>query len=309
ERGLEEDVKTIVLKALARDRDARYASAAAFADDVQRFLRCEPIAARPPSALYHLRTFVRRNRLLAGSVVALFLALAMVGVAAVWGYVAVERKNEVVEWQNAFLTGLLTEADPSVGDGPQVTLGEVVRRAADRLDEDPPPPAVEVGLRWRLGEVLLRVGDPGLAARHLDRAVRLEERLGREGTADALGGRLRWIQALLESGDVDAAEQRTLELVADATRVLGAEHRYVVGARVALGQIAAARGRYAEARGLFFAATEWRRSHLGPDDLATVQAESNLAAAEYELGHHAEAAARFAHVLEVRTRVAGRDHP
>src|SRR5690606_23982795 len=71
ERGLEEDVKTIVLKALARDRDARYASAAAFADDVQRFLRCEPIAARPPSALYHLRTFVRRNRLLAGSVVAL----------------------------------------------------------------------------------------------------------------------------------------------------------------------------------------------------------------------------------------------
>ena len=52
----------IVMQALERDRDRRYATAAAFAADVQRFLAHEPVLACPPSAGYLLRKFVRRHR-------------------------------------------------------------------------------------------------------------------------------------------------------------------------------------------------------------------------------------------------------
>ncbi len=56
------DLETIVAKAMAKDKEDRYASAATFAADIRRYLNFEPIEARPPSAIYQLRRFVRRNR-------------------------------------------------------------------------------------------------------------------------------------------------------------------------------------------------------------------------------------------------------
>jgi serine/threonine protein kinase len=52
----------IVMKALEKDRDQRYETANGFAPDVQRYLRDEPVRACPPSAVYRLRKFARRNK-------------------------------------------------------------------------------------------------------------------------------------------------------------------------------------------------------------------------------------------------------
>jgi serine/threonine-protein kinase len=57
------DLDTIVRKALKKDPAERYPSVAALADDLRRFLRHEPIGARPDSVAYRTRKFVRRNRL------------------------------------------------------------------------------------------------------------------------------------------------------------------------------------------------------------------------------------------------------
>ena len=56
------DVSVIVGKALAAEPEHRYASAAAFADDIRRYLAHLPIAARPPTLGYQLNRFVRRNK-------------------------------------------------------------------------------------------------------------------------------------------------------------------------------------------------------------------------------------------------------
>jgi eukaryotic-like serine/threonine-protein kinase len=71
------DLDWIVMKALEKDRNRRYGSALGLADDVRRFLRSEPIIARPPSALYRASKFIRKNRGLvaATSVVACSLIL------------------------------------------------------------------------------------------------------------------------------------------------------------------------------------------------------------------------------------------
>ena len=47
----------IVLKALEKDRSRRYASAAALSDDIQRYLRDEPVAAAAPGPAYVLREY------------------------------------------------------------------------------------------------------------------------------------------------------------------------------------------------------------------------------------------------------------
>jgi hypothetical protein len=71
------DLETITMKALEKDRSRRYQSASELGADLLRFLRDEPIVARPASAIYQLRKFARRNRTLVGGVVATILALAV----------------------------------------------------------------------------------------------------------------------------------------------------------------------------------------------------------------------------------------
>src|SRR4051794_33811569 len=71
------DVETIVAKALEKDRERRYQSAADLAADLRRSLTDEPILARPTSALYHLGKFARRHRPLVGGVLATGVALVL----------------------------------------------------------------------------------------------------------------------------------------------------------------------------------------------------------------------------------------
>jgi serine/threonine protein kinase/tetratricopeptide (TPR) repeat protein len=56
----------VVMKAIEKDRIRRYESASAFAADIERFLSNEPVDACPPSAIYRLRKFARRNRVIIG---------------------------------------------------------------------------------------------------------------------------------------------------------------------------------------------------------------------------------------------------
>ena len=60
-RRLKGDIETILLKALEKERKRRYQSAGEFRDDIERYLRNEPILARPPSAIYQIRKMVQRN--------------------------------------------------------------------------------------------------------------------------------------------------------------------------------------------------------------------------------------------------------
>ena len=68
DRSLGGDVETILAKALAKEKEQRYQSAAEFAADIRYYLADQPITARPTSALYQLRKFARRNTALVGGV-------------------------------------------------------------------------------------------------------------------------------------------------------------------------------------------------------------------------------------------------
>ncbi len=75
DRTLRGDVETIALKALEKDRDRRYQSAADFGQDIQRYLLNQPIQARPPSMVYQLRKFARRRRVPLATAAVVLLAL------------------------------------------------------------------------------------------------------------------------------------------------------------------------------------------------------------------------------------------
>ena len=75
---LRSDLDWIVMKCLEKDRRRRYETANELVMDVQRYLRGEPILARPPSTLYRMRKRLRRNKVVVGATILLVLA-AVVG--------------------------------------------------------------------------------------------------------------------------------------------------------------------------------------------------------------------------------------
>ena len=81
-RAMSGDLDWIVLKALEKDRNRRYASPLGFAADVRRHLAHEPVLAVRPGILYRAGKFVRRNRV-AVAAVALIAAAVVVGVSGI----------------------------------------------------------------------------------------------------------------------------------------------------------------------------------------------------------------------------------
>jgi len=77
-RELHRDIETIIVMAMARERERRYRTAADLADDLQCFLDSEPIHARPASIVYTLTLRLRRHPARFAAGVACLLALATI---------------------------------------------------------------------------------------------------------------------------------------------------------------------------------------------------------------------------------------
>jgi len=84
DRRLRGDVETILLKALEKECEHRYQSVSALSADIGRFLRHEPIAARPPSVLYQLSRMARRNKAVVAGAAAVLVVLLAGIVATSW---------------------------------------------------------------------------------------------------------------------------------------------------------------------------------------------------------------------------------
>ncbi|MCY2980215.1 MAG: serine/threonine-protein kinase [Planctomycetota bacterium] len=72
---LQRELDWIVMCALDKDRSRRYQSASEFKEDIERFLRGEPLVARPPSNLYRLSKFVKRKRGAVASALAVIVGI------------------------------------------------------------------------------------------------------------------------------------------------------------------------------------------------------------------------------------------
>jgi WD40 repeat protein/serine/threonine protein kinase len=109
------DLDWITLTALEKDRDRRYGSASEFAADVDRYIRSEPIVARPPTVTYRVGKFVRRNRLAVSA--AAFIAFAVVAglVTSTALFFRAETARRSAEWRSCAAS--LLAADLSLQGG------------------------------------------------------------------------------------------------------------------------------------------------------------------------------------------------
>jgi serine/threonine-protein kinase len=81
---MDRELEAVCLKCLNKDAGRRYASAEALAEDLERWLRGEPVVARPAGWAERLGRWMRRHHLAVGAVVCVLLSLTALGVAIGW---------------------------------------------------------------------------------------------------------------------------------------------------------------------------------------------------------------------------------
>jgi len=135
-KPLDADVETIAMKALEKEPDQRYGSAAAFAEDIERYLGSEPIVARAPTAMYRARKFVRRHRYGVAAAAAVVLALVAAVVGTTTGLVRARRAEAEASRQAVSARKARDEASQQA----QLALGtvyDVVTAADETLSRRP----------------------------------------------------------------------------------------------------------------------------------------------------------------------------
>ncbi len=219
-RGLRGDLDTIILKALSKQPSQRYATADAFAQDIERYLAGQAVLAQPESAWYRSRKFVLRNKLAVGSAVAVIAALSIgLGIALREARIA-QVQTRTAETVRTFLLDIFRansngHADPVKAR--QTTARELLDIGAKKIDS-----ALNEAPEAKLGvlETLFQLyTDLGLQ----DQAVSLGRR--RIALANSVYGpnHPEVARALIElaanSGSSSFAEDRA-SLLKDAGRIL-----------------------------------------------------------------------------------------
>jgi len=266
-RGLDDEVCTIVLKALRKDREERYQTAGALGRDIERYLAGEAIEAKRDSMAYMLRKQLARHKLAAG-ISAAFIALFIVGFGvslSFWRQAVIARNAEAdrnreamanavlaenrasraateaakAEAVSNFLTDMLESASPDRGNKPDVTVREAVDLAAARLEGGAfaDQPAVQATVRRVIGATYGALGLYDDAARYLRAAHEQYARAGLADTEEALMCTFRLADALRNQGDLAAAEALFQETLPRAAAHHGSKHVIVAAGLNGLGDV------------------------------------------------------------------------
>jgi len=344
-RALEGDLDWIVLRALEKQREQRYSTAAELGADVGRFLADEPVLARPPSAAYRLRKLARRHRAAFAAAVAVALALVLGLAGTLWQAVrasdqrdkarlaegqaraqseaafaaredalrqqaVAEEKAETVLAVLEFVQRMLAAAGPELAQGRDPSVREVLDATAREIAGGfGGPPAVEATFRNMLGNVYRRLGRIDVAAPHLEWAWRKREELSGPDDPETLRALNDWAALVAERGDPAQAERLYARSIEASRRVLGPEHLRTLTAINNRAQALRELGRLDEAEDLLEEALDLRlRGHDERERFALV-VQHNLAGVALQRGAWALAEPLLQTVLEARLELSGPRHP
>lgn len=227
-RVLPADLAAIIGHACAADPGDRYASVAALAEDLRRYLTRRPVNARPRTRRYIAQRYVQRHPFAVGMVAAVLLLMASV----VTGFTLelkserdlAQRERDKAEAINRFLNDdLLQAANPmrrAPGE-PEVTvraaLDSAAAQVADRFEGQP---EVARALLMTLGRLRYEFGEYELALANFDAAAAIEA-----GSAqDAVETALARAMAMLSLQRQDNAITLLQQLLPQARALLGPGH-------------------------------------------------------------------------------------
>lgn len=181
-RALKGDLDWITMKAMEKDRNRRYGSAADLSADIERYLCDEPVLAGPPTVSYRSRKFVRRHRVAVSvsSIVVLTLVGSVVVTGKSWmeaseARTRAERNLEETKAVVEFLDWGLFHGDPVMTGGHELTVRGMLDVSAPELQEMfAGRPTGKAAVMSLVGRANLQLGEFELARDALRQAYALQ---------------------------------------------------------------------------------------------------------------------------------------
>ena len=224
------EIETIVLKALAKEREQRYQSAGELARDIRHYLRGEPIEAKADILAYVLwkqaRRYFRQTPMAALILLCAILAPGMFVSLAFWHQAAHER--DVANAAISFLNNDVFQSLDPEKVGRDVDLAELLDAASQRIEERfADAPLKEASIRHTLGNFYCSLGENEKALAHLEGALHLRRaELGERHVAVA--ETLVSLSRVLESlGRSQEAENLLRDAMTMRAELLGRDHPLV----------------------------------------------------------------------------------
>jgi serine/threonine protein kinase/DNA-binding SARP family transcriptional activator len=342
--SLQADLETICLKCLHKEPAQRYASAAALAHDLKRFLNGEPIDARPSTRWTQTVKWARRKPAAAALVgVSALALLILLGVVVGFNLslrdalkateeqrdLAEKRQRETVRQQaeaeqaravaqavNDFLQfDLLRQANSYEQAGrpftpdPDVKVRTLLDRAAAGIGQRfRDQPLVAAAIHQAVGDAYQGVGDYPLAIQHLSAAHKLRAAHFGPDHPETLTALNNLATAYLKSGRTVEAV-RLLEELRVRQRQMPSPWDHALGVVHNLAMAYSDAGRTGEAIQLLEQVRDQQTQKLGPDDPSTLTTLHALAGIYQQAGRTAEAIRTLEEVRDQQTQRLGANHP
>ena len=223
-RRLLGDLDNIVLKALRKDRERRYASVQEFSQDIGRHLRGLPVSARPDAFSYRAGKFVKRHRTGVAIAVLILVTLLSATLVTSWQAYVARREHAKAELRSAeqrkLASSLINEVQASLKEVPNSLTAQrlLAQKSLEYLNNlakdagDDPQFLAELADAYRnLGYLQAwSLQDNPHALISFDRAIDLARRrlaiephgfAARRALADALGNRIESLNLMQRTED------------------------------------------------------------------------------------------------------------
>jgi eukaryotic-like serine/threonine-protein kinase len=312
------DLNTILLKALEKDRTRRYQSASDLGEDIRRFLRHEPISARPATTLYQLRKFARRNKALVAGVAGVFLMLVLGVVGTTIGLVHAQRSAGIARQQrasaeqvSAFLQQMLGSVNPATALGRDTALlREILDHAAQRVEEElADQPDIAATLHGVIGRTYASIAEYDPAIEHLQLALDARRSVFGNESVEVVQSAGDLGRALSGASRFAAAHPLLVEALETSRRLNGPGHPETARCMNDLGNQRRASGAYAEAETLLRQAVQILEGARPEEDPARLRANNDLAGVLLTRRKLKEARPLFEQVRDVRHRTLAPESP
>jgi tetratricopeptide (TPR) repeat protein len=326
DRALRGDLETILDAALEKDPARRYQSAAALADDVRRYLDHQPIAARPPTLSYQLRSLMSRHKAVTALLLLLVLSLSAfsIGMSVLYSGAQLERVRAEQAERDAIaradtaravsdsLIGVLQSLAPLPGRDDGETAGDALtpREVLDRntatitaLLED--QPATLAPTLVTVARVYERHGLPGRAEQLIARALDLWQQAPTASPEELADAHRDLGRLLAFSNEAEAHVRKALSVY---RRVRGAADPITTACCVSLGRVLINRGRLAEAEALLRDHLVEVRRLVGDQSLGEAQLLGALARVHRDHRDYGAAASCWEQALEIYRLRYGEGH-
>lgn len=286
-RRLDEDLETIMLQTLAKERERRYQSVDALVADIERYRQAQPIDAKRDSVPYVMRKFAQRNRSLVGAALAVCMVIAgaLGGITAALGrakaefgraqaeeYVARRHRDDSLEILDVIRGAVDTGRPIKASLRPYLEA-----RGAELADTAAlEPAAVVAAIHDALGVGYSIIGAPRESLAHLDAA--LEEYVANVNRhADRLVpvGMLA-AEQLLRLTEPKEAEARLRALQPTVATAFGGDSLRMAELRNLLAGALKDQKRIKEARQEYEAVLAVRLADLGPSHIDVLVTRHNL---------------------------------